>query len=100
MAHSRHITQIELRYCQHQSLTAARVTNFPKANIKSEAYGYAIADATKAIELDPDFVKVRLKVAMENKSTALTFLGLFPPCCCIYCDTQIPRRAQRFQDCC
>ena len=29
-----------------------------KANIKSEAYGYAIADATKAIELDPNFVKV------------------------------------------
>jgi serine/threonine-protein phosphatase 5 len=29
-----------------------------KANIKSEAYGYAIADATKAIELDPKFVKV------------------------------------------
>jgi len=35
------------------------VTNIGKANIKSEAYGYAIADATKAIELDPNFVKVR-----------------------------------------
>jgi hypothetical protein len=34
------------------------VTNSEKANIKSEAYGYAIADATKAIELDPNFVKV------------------------------------------
>jgi hypothetical protein len=31
-----------------------------QANIKSEAYGYAIADATKAIELNPDFVKVRI----------------------------------------
>lgn len=30
-----------------------------QANIKSEAFGYAIADATKAIELDPNFVKVR-----------------------------------------
>jgi tetratricopeptide (TPR) repeat protein len=30
-----------------------------QANIKSEAYGYAIADATKAIEIDPNFVKVR-----------------------------------------
>jgi hypothetical protein len=30
-----------------------------QANIKSEAYGYAIADATKAIELNPKFVKVR-----------------------------------------
>jgi serine/threonine-protein phosphatase 5 len=29
-----------------------------QANIKSEAYGYAISDATKAIELDPNFVKV------------------------------------------
>jgi hypothetical protein len=34
------------------------VTKFLQANIKSEAYGYAIADATKAIELDPNFVKV------------------------------------------
>ena len=34
------------------------MTNSEKANIKSEAYGYAIADATKAIELDPNFVKV------------------------------------------
>lgn len=38
---------------------AARVTDLnSQANIKSEAYGYAIADATKAIELDPDNVKV------------------------------------------
>ena len=28
-----------------------------QANIKSEAYGYAIADTTKAIKLDPKFVK-------------------------------------------
>ena len=34
------------------------MTNYEEANIKSEAYGYAIADATKAIELDPNFVKV------------------------------------------
>lgn len=34
------------------------MTNSEKANIKSEAYGYAIADATKAIELDRNFVKV------------------------------------------
>ena len=30
-----------------------------QANIKTEAYGYAIADATKAIELNPKLVKVR-----------------------------------------
>jgi serine/threonine-protein phosphatase 5 len=41
-----------------RNLLLARVTNSKKANIKSEAYGYAIADATKAIELDPNFVKV------------------------------------------
>jgi serine/threonine-protein phosphatase 5 len=29
-----------------------------QAHIKAEAYGYAIEDATKAIELDPSFVKV------------------------------------------
>jgi serine/threonine-protein phosphatase 5 len=37
---------------------AAPVTDQPQANIKTEAYGYAIADATRAIELDPNFVKV------------------------------------------
>lgn len=31
--------------------------NRAQAHIKSEAYGYAIADATKAVELDPNFVK-------------------------------------------
>ena len=34
------------------------LTLFPQAYLKTEAYGYAIADATKAIELDPKFVKV------------------------------------------
>ncbi|CZT46178.1 phosphoprotein phosphatase (serine/threonine specific protein phosphatase) [Rhynchosporium secalis] len=36
-------------------------SNRAQANIKSEAYGYAIVDATKAIELDPNFVKDALK---------------------------------------
>jgi serine/threonine-protein phosphatase 5 len=31
--------------------------NRAQANIKLESYGYAIADATKAIELDKDYVK-------------------------------------------
>jgi len=30
-----------------------------KAYLKTEAYGYAIRDATKAIEIKKDFVKVR-----------------------------------------
>lgn len=32
--------------------------NRAQANIKLEAYGYAIADASSAIELDKDYVKV------------------------------------------
>ena len=34
-------------------------TNRAQANIKLEAYGYAVADADKAIALDPTNVKVR-----------------------------------------
>jgi len=33
-------------------------SNRAQTNIKLESYGYAIADATKAIELDPNFIKV------------------------------------------
>jgi serine/threonine-protein phosphatase 5 len=38
---------------------AAFYSNRAAANIKLEAYGYAIADASKCIELDPNNVKVR-----------------------------------------
>lgn len=31
-----------------------------QANIKLEAHGFAVADATKALELDPSYIKVRL----------------------------------------
>lgn len=34
-------------------------SNRAQAQIKLEAYGYGVADASKAIELDPNFVKVR-----------------------------------------
>ena len=33
-------------------------TNRAQAHIRMEAYGFAVADATKALELDPDNVKV------------------------------------------
>lgn len=36
----------------------------PQAYLKTEAYGYAIADATKAIELDPKFVKAYYRRAL------------------------------------
>ncbi|TAQ90402.1 hypothetical protein B7494_g1263 [Chlorociboria aeruginascens] len=39
-------------------------SNRAQANIKSEAYGYAIADATKAIELDPKFTKAYYRRAV------------------------------------
>lgn len=29
-----------------------------QAHIKMESYGYAVSDATKALELDPTYVKV------------------------------------------
>ncbi|KAL1306561.1 hypothetical protein AAFC00_005249 [Neodothiora populina] len=41
-------------------------TNRAQANIKLEAYGYAVADATKAIELDSNFVKAYYRRAVAN----------------------------------
>ncbi|OCT55089.1 Serine/threonine-protein phosphatase T [Cladophialophora carrionii] len=40
--------------------------NRAQANIKLEAYGYAIADATKAIELDKDYIKAYWRRAIAN----------------------------------
>jgi len=41
------------------STTNTRPTaEFGQANIKLEAYGYAIADASKALEIDPSYIKV------------------------------------------
>jgi len=37
-------------------------SNRAQTNIKLEAYGYAIADATKAIELDKNFIKVGVAI--------------------------------------
>jgi len=47
-----------------------------QAYIKTEAYGYAVADATKAIELNPKLVKVRhepLKHASSNSDLSRRF---------------------------
>ncbi|KKZ65193.1 protein phosphatase 5 [[Emmonsia] crescens] len=40
--------------------------NRAQVHIKREAYGYAVADATKAIELDPDYVKAYWRRAIAN----------------------------------
>ncbi|KAH8162106.1 hypothetical protein CIB48_g6144 [Xylaria polymorpha] len=40
-------------------------TNRAQAYIKSEAFGYAIADATKAIELNPKFIKAYFRRAVS-----------------------------------
>lgn len=42
----------------------AKTNTWIQANIRSEAYGYAIADATKAIELDPKFSKAYYRRAV------------------------------------
>ncbi|KAF2154713.1 serine/threonine-protein phosphatase-like protein 5 [Myriangium duriaei CBS 260.36] len=41
-------------------------SNLAQANIKLEAYGYAIADATKAIEIDSKFTKAYYRRAVAN----------------------------------
>ncbi|KAI1036821.1 hypothetical protein LB503_003104 [Fusarium chuoi] len=46
-------------------------TNRAQAYIKTEAYGYAIADATKAIELNPKLIKVRHNTTNEPEEEAL-----------------------------
>lgn len=38
-----------------------------QAYIKTEAYGFAIRDATKAIELNPSFVKVRIATLLATR---------------------------------
>ncbi len=40
-----------------------------QANLKIEAYGYTIRDATKAIELKPNFVKVRPRQPDPKRET-------------------------------
>ncbi|EEP79524.1 serine/threonine-protein phosphatase 5 [Uncinocarpus reesii 1704] len=55
-------TQAIEKYDQDPSFWCNRA----QANIKLEAYGYAIADATKAIELDPSYVKAYWRRAIAN----------------------------------
>lgn len=64
-----HTTAIEHRsLAQFETDTKAfQLTHsFSQANIKLEQYGYAIADAAKAIELDSKYVKVQPFVPRYN----------------------------------
>lgn len=61
MIKTRHSTATEPRSFRPTKILigAFRLTpRFNQANIKLEQYGYAIADATKAIELDSKYTKV------------------------------------------
>jgi hypothetical protein len=70
-----------------------------QAQFKLEAFGFAIADATKALELDPNYVKVRRYISCRRNNTYTPadggcvriyteigfFIGLLAPCpglCC------------------
>ena len=44
--------------------------NRAQTQIKVESYGYAIADATKAIELDKNYIKVRRAFRILNRADA------------------------------
>lgn len=55
-------TQAIEKYDQDASFFCNRA----QANIKMESYGYAVADATKAIEIDPSYVKAYWRRAIAN----------------------------------
>ena len=69
-----------------------------KANIRLEAYGYAIADATKAIELDKSYIKVHLQYCLGSGQLVLTNSGVLAASSCKYCHPTLLRRSERFQD--
>ncbi len=62
MIKTQHIIAIEPRSYYLIKIVIGKVladtTDSKQANIKLEQYGYAIADATKAIELDSKYTKV------------------------------------------
>lgn len=45
--------------CLDLCFSAANWARYAQANIKLESYGFAVEDASKAIELDASYVKVR-----------------------------------------
>lgn len=54
--------------CEIPSDSLTCLANKPfQANIKLEQYGYAISDAAKAIELDPNYAKVDIVFANQRE---------------------------------
>ena len=72
-------------------------TNFFQTNIKLEAYGYAVADATKAVELDGSYIKVQFPTS-NWPNLQLTGAGLLEESSCQHCHPQFARSTQGLQD--
>ena len=69
----------------------------PQAHIKLEAYGFAIADAAKALELDPSYTKVsssvdpsRLVSRTQEKLCSDPGLGILEASVSEYRDPKLP----------
>lgn len=76
-----------------------------QAHIKMEAYGYAIADATKALELDPANVKVYILLRLSYWPVYVRgladggyfYIGILAPSSRQHCHSEPPRGTQRLQ---
>lgn len=76
-----------------------------QAHIKLEAYGFAIADATKALELDPSYVKVCSRILLsfamclpsEHMLICRPSAGVLETSARKRCHPQLPRSPQGFQ---
>ena len=87
------------------SFLAGRVTDcfYPhQANIKLEAYGFAISDASRAIELKPDYLKVCLCDGSWGVVGVVLIkfrkIGILSKSDSQYSHPQLARGSQRFQD--
>ncbi len=78
--------------------TSIADVQYPQANIKLEQYGYAIADAAKAIELDPGYAKVRDDSPHRRHSRWTDVVtGVLPESSRQHRHPQLPCRRKGFQ---
>lgn len=62
----------QVRICESSRIVGWRANAARlQANIKLESYGYAVADAAKAIELDSNYVKVGLVIRLVIKCSLI-----------------------------